>query len=69
MNKENLISIATAFQLLNKDQLRETLRELRLTGASVRQLERLTGVSRGIILLRYAIEKMSETERKEWMKF
>ena len=43
------VNTATAFQLLDKDQLREALRELRFSGASVRQLERLTGVSRGII--------------------
>ena len=40
---------ATDFQKLDKEQQRETLRELRLLGASVRQLERLTGISRGII--------------------
>jgi len=43
------VTTATEFQLLDKDQLREALRELRLSGASVRQLERLTGISRGII--------------------
>ena len=40
---------ATDFQRLEKDLQHETLRELRLQGASVRQLERLTGISRGII--------------------
>lgn len=40
---------ATEFQKLNKQQQRETLNELRKRGASVRQLERLTGISRGVI--------------------
>ena len=40
---------ATDFLRLEKDLQHETLRELRLQGASVRQLERLTGISRGII--------------------
>ena len=40
---------ATEFQHLDKGQLREALRELRQLGASVRQLEQLTGISRGII--------------------
>jgi len=40
---------ATDFQRLEKDLRHEALRELRLQGASVRQLERLTGISRGII--------------------
>ena len=40
---------ASDFQRLEKDLQHETLRELRLQGASVRQLERLTGISRGII--------------------
>lgn len=43
------VTSASAFQLLDKDQMRDVLRELRLQGASVRQLERLTGISRGII--------------------
>ena len=43
------VTTATELQLLDKYQLREALRELRLSGASVRQLERLTGISRGII--------------------
>lgn len=43
------VTSPTAFQLLDKDQMHEALRELRLQGASVRQLERLTGISRGII--------------------
>ena len=37
------------FQKLDRDKQRESLRKLRDIGASVRQLERLTGVSRGII--------------------
>ena len=37
------------FQKLDRDNQRESLRTLRDIGASVRQLERLTGVSRGII--------------------
>lgn len=37
------------FQKLDRDKQRESLRMLRDRGASVRQLERLTGVSRGII--------------------
>ena len=37
------------FQKLDRDKQRESLRTLRDIGASVRQLERLTGVSRGII--------------------
>lgn len=40
---------AVGFQRLGKQQQRNTLRELRKRGASVRQLERLTGISRGII--------------------
>lgn len=37
------------FQKLDRDKQKESLRTLRDIGASVRQLERLTGVSRGII--------------------
>ena len=37
------------FQKLDRNKQRESLRKLRDIGASVRQLERLTGVSRGII--------------------
>ena len=40
---------STAFQNLEKEMQREALRELREIGASVRQLERLTGIGRGII--------------------
>ena len=43
------VNTASKFQLLDKEQLRDALRELRHQGASVRQLERLTGISRGII--------------------
>ena len=37
------------FQKLEKSKQRETLRTLLETGASVRQLQRLTGLGRGII--------------------
>lgn len=40
---------ATGFQQLDKQQQKDILRELRKRGASVRQLERLTGISRGKI--------------------
>ena len=37
------------FQKLDRDKQKETLRTLRDMGASVRQLERLTGLDRGLI--------------------
>ena len=37
------------FQKLDRDKQKETLRTLRDMGASVRQLERLTGFGRGLI--------------------
>lgn len=37
------------FQKLDRDKQKETLRTLRDMGASVRQLERLTGLGRGLI--------------------
>lgn len=37
------------FQKLDKDQQRETLSILKDSGASVRQLQRLTGLGRGFI--------------------
>ena len=40
---------APKVQKLNKDKQRETLRTLLDIGASVRQLQRLTGLGRGII--------------------
>jgi hypothetical protein len=40
---------AIGFQQLDKNQQKDILRELRKRGASVRQLERLTGIGRGII--------------------
>ncbi|MBR4920418.1 MAG: transposase [Prevotella sp.] len=43
------ITTATEFQRLDKERMREALRELKHLGASVRQLERLTGLGRGII--------------------
>lgn len=43
------ITNATEFQKIDKKQQREILIELRKRGASVRQLERLTGISRGVI--------------------
>ena len=43
------VSNASAFQQLDKEQQRDVLKELRLMGASVRQLERLTGIGRGLI--------------------
>ena len=43
------ITTAMGFQQLDKNQQKDILRELRKRGASVRQLERLTGIGRGII--------------------
>jgi transposase len=40
---------ASAFQQLNEDVRRRVLSELKEQGASHRQLERLTGVGRGLI--------------------
>lgn len=40
---------ATDLQQLSKERQRDILRELRRKGASIRQLERLTGISRGVI--------------------
>ena len=40
---------STAFQQLADEIKRDTLRQLRDSGASHRQLERLTGVGRGLI--------------------
>ena len=43
------VSNPTDFQKLEKDIQREVLRELRKDGATVRQLQRLTGIGRGLI--------------------
>ena len=43
------VSNPTDFQRLEKDIQREALRELRKDGATVRQLQRLTGIGRGLI--------------------
>ena len=43
------VSNSSDFQKMEKDKQRETLRTLLETGASVRQLQRLTGLGRGII--------------------
>lgn len=43
------VTNSSDFQKLNKDKQRETLRTLLDIGASVRQLQRLTGLGRGII--------------------
>lgn len=40
---------ASEFQKLHRERQREALRELRDLGASVRQLQRLTGLGRGLI--------------------
>ena len=40
---------ALEFQKLHRERQREALRELRDLGASVRQLQRLTGLGRGLI--------------------
>ena len=40
---------ASEFQKLHRERQRETLRELGDLGASVRQLQRLTGLGRGLI--------------------
>jgi hypothetical protein len=42
-------SDATGFQLLERDQQKIIIRKIRRLGASIRQLERLTGISRGVI--------------------
>ena len=42
-------SNASEFQKLDRGRQREALRELRGLGASVRQLQRLTGLGRGLI--------------------
>ena len=43
------VTNSSDFQKLNKDKQREILRTLLDIGASVRQLQRLTGLGRGII--------------------
>ena len=43
------VSNSSSFQLLDKEKQRETLRKLLAIGASVRQLQRLTGLGRGVI--------------------
>lgn len=43
------VTNASAFQQLNEEVKREVLRELKEHGASHRQLERLTGIGRGVI--------------------
>lgn len=43
------VTNSSDYQKLNKDKQRETLRTLLDNGASVRQLQRLTGLGRGII--------------------
>ena len=43
------VSNSSRFQLLDKEKQRETLRKLLAIGASVRQLQRLTGLGRGVI--------------------
>ncbi len=43
------VNTAAGFQQIEKNQQREILSELKRRGASVRQLERLTGISRGVI--------------------
>ena len=43
------VSNSSDFQKLVRDKQRETLRTLLETGASVRQLQRLTGLGRGLI--------------------
>jgi len=43
------VSNSSRFQLLDKEKQRETLRMLLAIGASVRQLQRLTGLGRGVI--------------------
>ena len=40
---------SSSFQKLNKEIQRESLRQLLVMGASVRQLQRLTGLGRGLI--------------------
>jgi len=43
------VSNPTDFQKLEKEIQREALRKLRKDGATVRQLQRLTGIGRGLI--------------------
>ena len=43
------VTCSSDFQKIDKTKQREALGQLRALGASVRQLERLTGISRGII--------------------
>lgn len=43
------VTCSSDFQKIDKTKQREALGQLRELGASVRQLERLTGISRGII--------------------
>jgi hypothetical protein len=43
------VTCSSDFQLLERQLQRKTLGRLRELGASVRQLERLTGISRGVI--------------------
>ena len=42
-------SNVSEFQKLDRERQRDALRELRDLGASVRQLQRLTGLGRGLI--------------------
>ena len=43
------VTNSSAFQKLEDDSKRTVLKELKVRGASHRQLERLTGVGRGLI--------------------
>ena len=43
------VTCSSDFQKLDKTKQRDAIAQLRELGASVRQLERLTGISRGII--------------------
>ncbi len=49
INKVTGVKSSSSFQHLDKEKQREILRMLLDNGASVRQLQRLTGLGRGII--------------------
>ena len=49
IKEKTKVTNVTAFQLLADEVKREILKELKELGASHRQLERLTGVGRGLI--------------------
>ena len=54
------VTNSSAFQKLEDESKRTVLKELKVRGASHRQLERLTGVGRGLI------QKLDATDLSQW---